>query len=515
MADAGARGARPGFRRSRRVFLRGLGLVYALAFGALWVQLEGLVGAGGIAPAAQTLARWDGWLAGDELARWTQFPTLLWLGGGGAALHALCGLGMAAAAALVLGRLPAFAALVAWACYLSLVVVAEPFTAFQWDTLLLETGLLAVVVAPWTARSRAATDAEPPRAARWLLWLLVFRLMFLSGLVKLTSGDPTWADGTALLHHFATQPLPTPLAWHAHQLPAGVLRAACWGMFAVELGVPFLAFAPRRLRRLAVPPLVLLQVVIALTGNYGFFNVLTAVLCLTLLDDGWLGGAGRGAPEPAPRCGRVQALAASVALLVLGPLGALHVVRAVGHGLDRADLAGLGTPALRAAAPLRAVNSYGLFRVMTTERAEVVVEGSADGVEWEAYRFRYKPGRLDRTPGWVAPHMPRLDWQMWFLPFPWLAGASWQRHSPWFRGLLQSLLEGSDDVRGLLAHDPFPEVPPRFVRARVSRYSFTDAAAREETGAVWLRTPYPDPELVPPISLNPARGGPKRVPGGR
>ncbi len=495
-----------GFRRSRRLFVRGLGLVFAIAFVSLWVQVEALIGSDGIAPAGRELSAWSAYCETAGESRWARFPTLFWIDSSDVALHAVCAVGLVAALAMLAGLVPALASAVACLCYLSLTVVGGAFLSFQWDVLLIETGVLACAYAPWRLRMSAARDREPPRAARWLLWLLLFRLMFLSGAFKLASGDAAWADGSALAFHYETQPLPTPLAWYAHQLPEAVQRWSCMAMFGVELVVPFFVFGPRTLRHLAVVPLVLLQVLIALTGNYGFFNLLTVVLCLTLLDDGALfGSGGAAAPRPA---GIVQRLAAGLLALAVVPLGLLHVVRAAGEWGESEGVARLGDPVLSAVRPLRAVNSYGLFRVMTTERAEGLVEGSADGSEWLAYEFRFKPQGPLPGPGWVAPHMPRLDWQMWFLPFPWFAGASWQQHSPWFRGLLQSLLEGSDDVGGLFAENPFPEVPPRFVRARVLRLSFTDAEVRAETGDVWTLRNYPEGEFVPPISL---KGAPDRT----
>ena len=496
------------YRRSRRLFLRGLALVYACAFVSLWVQVEGLFGNDGIVPIGERLRSLARASESAGVGRWNNWPTLLWfapsswLDQSDALLHAICALGTAASVALFLGWLPAVSAAVAWALYLSVTVIGDPFLSFQWDILLIETGLLAVFYAPWRLRSSARTDDEPPAAARWLLWLLAWRLMFLSGLVKLSSGDATWSTGTALGYHYETQPLPTALAWHAHHLPAGVQRFSCWGMFAIELVVPFFLFGPRRVRPLAVAALVLLQVLIAATGNYGYFNLLTAVLCLSALEDRFLHRTARPADEARP-CPRAQRIGAAVLFVPIAVLGVLHVVRAAGDWAENGDVAAFGREAQRVVAPWRIVNSYGLFRVMTTERAEIVIEGSADGTTWEAYGFRYKPQELAATPRWVAPHMPRLDWQMWFLPFPWFAGHSWQRHSPWFQSLLRRLLEGAPSVRALFAHDPFPKVPPRYVRARVSRYSFTTRAQRAQGGATWHESPYPDEQFVPAISLKP------------
>ena len=134
------------------------------------------------------------------------------------------------------------------------------------------------------------------------------------------------------------------------------------------------------------------------------------------------------------------------------------------------------------ASPLRIVNSYGLFAIMTTTRPEIIVEGSADGVHWLPYEFRYKPGDVTRKPRFMAPHQPRLDWQMWF------AALSEYRREPWFLSFCQRLLEGSRPVLGLLERNPFPRAPPLYVRAVVYDYHFTDASTRRATGAWWRRS---------------------------
>ena len=119
------------------------------------------------------------------------------------------------------------------------------------------------------------------------------------------------------------------------------------------------------------------------------------------------------------------------------------------------------------------MNAYGLFAVMTTERPEIVVEGSEDGETWTPYAFRWKPGDVDRRPRFTTPHLPRLDWQMWFAA---LSGDC--RSQRWFLAFERRLLEGSPDVLRLLKGNPFPTHPPRYLRARLRQYDFTAAGAR-------------------------------------
>src|SRR6185437_4658084 len=251
-------------------------------------------------------------------------------------------------------------------------------------------------------------------SATLLRWLL-FRLYLQSGLVKLQSRDPTWRQCTACAYHYETQPLPTPLGWYAFHLPRPVQIVSTAGALAIELGVPFLVFAPRRLRKAGFWTSIGLQTLIAATGNYGFFNLLTVVLSLWALDDDsfrWLVPAARMSERPE----RGPAWIRTLARLGYRALGATI---AVGSALTfaRRGTGRLAEAALRLGRPLdpfRSVNGYGLFAVMTTARPEIAIEGSDDGRTWREYPFRYKPSELDRAPRWVAPHQPRLDWQMWF-----------------------------------------------------------------------------------------------------
>src|SRR5712671_3084089 len=378
-----------------------------MAFWSLGVQIRGLVGHDGILPADQYMA---GARALAGLSRFWRLPTLAWVSASDGFLQGLCVSGGALAALLVAGVLPSAVLPLLWLIYLSLSIVCRDFLGFQWDTLLLEAGFLAIVLAPLTGRERLRSLVDPPRAAVWLMLWLLFRLMVGSGAVKLTSGDPAWRNLTALAFHFETQPIPTPVAWYAHRLPLWVLKASTIVMFAIEICVPFLIVAPRRLRALAFVPLAGFQALIALTGNYAFFNLLTAALCLFLLDDTALGRWGAFRTGRAATGRARPALVVAVAVTTV-PVSVFAFTGALGIGLPGAALI---DPLANVIAPFRSVNAYGLFAVMTTMRPEIILEGSEDGAAWVEYEFRYQAGDAHRRPPWVAPHQPRLDWQIWF-----------------------------------------------------------------------------------------------------
>jgi hypothetical protein len=362
-----------------------------------------------------------------------------------------------------------------WLIYLSLVVVCRQFLAYQWDTLLLETGFLAIFLAPFTLFDRRSRMHIPPRLAVGLMLWLLFRLTLGSGMVKLTSGDPAWHNLTALTFHFETQPIPNLLAWYAHHLPLWVLKGSTLLVLAIEIAVPFLILAPRRLRAFAFVPLMGLQAMIALTGNYAFFNLLAAALCLFLLDDAAHGSPGISGGSYNPRFRRILIIVVALVTIPVSVRGFLPV-----FGVGRPRL-GVVEPLANAVAPFHIVNTYGLFANMTTVRPEIILEGSDDGAAWMEYEFKYKAGDVHRSPPWVAPHQPRADWEMWFAAYGRF------QEEPWFQSLCARLLEAEPQVLRLIERDPFKGRAPRYLRAVVYRYTFADAEARRRDGVWWRR----------------------------
>jgi hypothetical protein len=470
------------FVRSRWLFLRLLGVVYLLAFASLAIQITGLVGERGILPIGDLLSQVRG-SYGNEAYR--LLPTVVWLSASDAFLSGLCWAGAGLAILLIADVAPVLVLVCLWILYLSLAVAGRVFLNFQWDALLLETGLLACLYAPVRFRSRR--DPEPNPVVRWVVWSLAFKLTFLSGITKILSGDPTWANLTALTFHYETQPIPTWMSWYAHQWPATLHYWSAAGMFAIELAAPFAAFLPARFRRtrlIACLSMIALQVGIGLTGNYGFFNLLAIVLYLALLDDGmlqWLSRLERRKlpPCPEPRAWRLATSSAAIAIAFVSVLAGIEEMQITGRARPWTEGTWAGS-VLTWLSPFRSVNGYGLFRVMTTERPEIVIEVSADGRDWKEYEFRWKAGDPMRRPQFVEPHMPRLDWQMWFAALdPDAAGY-------WLQPLLQRILAGEPAVVRLLGPNPLKQ-RPRFARLVYYDYRFTTRAERAETGAWWKR----------------------------
>ncbi len=461
-----------------------MGLIYLVAFASFGVQALGLIGRHGILPLSEFVSAIGGHLG---LERYWRVPMVFWLSQSDFFIQAICWTGTALSLLLIFNILPRLSWFFLYALYLSIFYAGQIFMGFQWDALLLEAGFLALLLSMAT------------KPGIWLLRWLLFRLMFLSGSVKLLSGDPTWHNLSALSYYFQTEPLPTPLAWYAHHLPQGVLTVSTVMTFVIELGLPFLIFFPRRLRFVAGFGTLMLQVLILLTGNYAFFNLLTMALCLVLFDDAALRKA-----LPRRLIEFVQhqvrsiqpgkivsfAVAAFALLIVFTSLVQLHAVFG-------GQVSAAGIRIIDGIAPLRIVDTYGLFAVMTTTRPEIIVEGSDDGVHWREYAFKYKPGDVMRRPRWNFPHQPRLDWQMWFAA---LGTAS---DNPWFSLFLQRLLENSPEVTALLGSNPFAlsHKPPLYVRALLYDYRYSSREEKAATSAWWVR--QPEGIYYPAIALGP------------
>jgi predicted DCC family thiol-disulfide oxidoreductase YuxK len=506
----------PTYLWARRWFLRALGLTYLIAFVSLWLQVDGLVGSNGVSPLNQFLPA-----VYERFGRsaYSLLPTLCWFDSGNGFLHFLCGGGVVLSLLLILGIAPALSLVALFVFYLSLTIAGQTFLSFQWDILLLETGFLSIFLAPWRLWPRElmlwpgstipATASPVSRPGLFLLKFLLFKLMLMSGVVKLTSGDDCWWNLTALDYHYWSQPLPTVFGWWADKTPEWFKHFSVAFCLVVEIIVPFFIWAPRRPRLIAAGLMIFLQIVIAVTGNYCFFNLLTIALCLLLIDDSVAASLCRGillhrVPDTArqrrgynralPLPDRLCSFAAIAVIITMLPINAWLIFTAFKPDAEwpRPLVAIYGR-----LQSLRIVNGYGLFRVMTKDRDEIVIEGSANGIDWLPYEFKWKPGDVMRAPGWCAPHQPRLDWQMWF------AALGSYRENPWFGRLIVRLLEGSRDVSRLLATNPFPLEPPRYVRASFYRYRFTTLREHRESGAWWKREELR--EYLPTVSLDQLR----------
>ena len=464
---------------ARFLIERGLGALYLVAFVVAARQFPALCGERGLEPATE-------WLGVTTFRR---SPSLFhWLGYSDSKLRAVAWLGIAISLALLVG-LPQAAALpvtmlawfALWVLYQSIVNIGGSFYSFGWETLLLEAGFLAIFL----GNAAIAPPLLVIMAFRWL----AFRVEFGAGLIKLR-GDPCWRDLTCMNYHHETQPMPNPLSWLFHHLPWPIHRVEAIGNFVAQLVLPFGLFLPQPFASIAGALMIATQLYLVVSGNYAWLNWVTIVVMTSALADSVLRTTlpiGTPAFEPTPLWfdGAVIALALLVVILSYFPVrNLLSRHQAMNASFD----------------PFRLVNTYGAFGSVSRHRDEVIVEGTAGELGWDAewreYEFKGKPGDVRRMPRQFAPYHLRLDWLMWFLPLSPIYGERW------FVPFLGKLLEGDKPTLALMRVNPFPDAPPTYVRARLFRYRFTTWRERRETGAWWSRELIG--EYVPAIRLRAA-----------
>jgi len=453
------------------LFIKLLAVIYCVAFASLAVQITGLVGENGILPLSELLSQLE---QRHGISAWWRLPTLFWLNSSDWFLLIVSWAGCAFSLLLLLGFFPRLSLLSLFVLYLSLFHAGQTFLSFQWDTLLLECGFLAIFLLN-----------NPSYLLIFLYHWLLFRLRFLSGLSKLLSGDPSWSGLTTLNYYFETQPLPHIGAWYAHQLPELILKGGTLGVLLMELVVPFFIFLPRKFRIFAAVSTIILQLIIIATSNHNFINLLTILLCLFLLDD--------------------KIIVRFLPNRLLKSVDKKEIVSVTWHSLVKKWMTGVIAimvlmvsltqiywyvfnqslqPPFRNIAVLGSRYGFGnvfhVFPTMQTERHEFQIEGSYDGENWYAYEFKYKPGPLSKSPRFNVPHQPRLDWMIWFVPpqFPAM--------NEWFESFMYRLWKNEKKVTELLEHNPFKDQEaPKFLRVLVFRYHFTKQKEKQETENWW------------------------------
>jgi lipase maturation factor 1 len=532
---------------ARWIVLRALGLIYFSAFFSLVFQILGLIGPQGIFPAGQYLEQVSQHYGSS---RYFYAPTLAWISSGPHMLLAWCWIGMIAALLVTINFWPRGMLLICFLCFLSFIGAAGEFSEYQSDGMLLEMGFLALFFAPAGFWPRWGIGSPPSRASYFLLQWEWFRIYFESGIGKLLSHDPSWRNFTAMDQYYQNGPLPTWIGWYVQHLPHGFQAATVALTLALEIGLVWLAWLPRRWHT----PTVLFFIVtpweigIILTANYAFLNYLVLTLGFLLLDDGFLarfvperyrralpisvelarGELGQVSPpvqEPSiadlsemrATPGQPQAHAARAAPPSPGApstwqqfrphLKALWLsVSAVLLGLIFYDTtvellwmlfphAPFPTTPVLALEPFRIANQYGLFEVMTPDRYEIEFQGSDDGMHWTPYPFRYKPQDVSKPPGIYAPYQPRFDWNLWFASL-----SDWRRDPITIR-TEEALLGGSKDVLQLFASNPFVAHPPKYIRAVLWQYWFSTPQQKHTQGVWWTRRLLG--YYAPPLELGP------------
>jgi Lipase maturation factor len=461
---------------TRTVFQRGMALLYLVAFINAVNQFKPLLGERGLLPVTV-------WV---KEVPFRATPSLFYLAPRDSAFTVAAWLGVLLSCAAFSGFSERYSTWVSslvwgglWLLYISFVNVGQTFYAFGWESILLEAGFYTMFL----GSSRVDPQMLPIILLRWLC----FRVMFGAGLIKLR-GDPCWRDMTCLDYHYETQPMPNPLSWYFHWGPMWTHRAGVWFNHVAELISPFGYFMPQPVAAICGIVTIAFQGMIMASGNLSWLNLLTIVLAIPMLDDRVLGFL---LPLHAPALSTAS-VTHRVAIAALTVVVAVLSIKPILNMLSPQQIMNTSFN------PLHLVGTYGAFGSITKVRYEVVVEGTDEAVltqstQWREYEFRGKPNDTGRLPPQVAPYHLRLDWLMWFA-----AMSSYPEH-PWFVHFVAKLLEGDKDTLSLLHSNPFPNKPPRYVRAELYEYHFTNPDERKRTGQWWKRrlaAPY-----FPTVSL--------------
>lgn len=458
---------------TRLLLQKGLALIYLIAFVAILHQFKPLLGENGLLPVHQFV----------KIASFWQSPSIFFWIPKDAAFMTLGWVGVVLAIFAILGFSEKFGNGVSmavwallWVLYLSYVNVGQTFYAFGWESLLLEAGFYAIFL--------GSASSAPSIFTIFLMRWLLFRLMFGAGLIKIR-GDECWRDFTCLNYHYETQPIPNPFSWYFHWLPKWFHGLSVFWNHIVELVVPFMYFLPQPFAAIAGIITFSFHGWLMASGNFAFLGFLTMVLSVSTIPDKFLRyalplGAGTLSPPSTPYLYAVYAVTALVLLLSYFPVKNLLSSRQIMNFSFN---------------PLHLVGTYGAFGSITRPRYEVIVEGTSDSeitpkTKWQEYEFIGKPGGLFRRPPQIAPYHLRLDWLMWFQPFRAQVterGVAVYGYDPWFVHFMAKLLQGDKGILSLIRKNPFPEKPPRFVRALFYEYHFTTPEEKKKTGAWWRR----------------------------
>ncbi|KZS84519.1 hypothetical protein B4U45_16315 [Mycobacterium persicum] len=474
----------PDYWLGRMVLERGTAVIYLTAFVAAALQFRALIGEQGMLPVPRYVAERSFW----------QTPSLFHLRYSDRLFAAACWFGALLSAAVVTGLadlVPLWAAmlmwLTLWLLYLSIVNVGQVWYGFGWESLLLETGFLMIFL----GNARVA----PPILTLWLLRWLLFRVEFGAGLIKMR-GDPCWRNLTCLYYHHETQPMPGPLSWFFHHLPKPLHRIEVAGNHFAQLVVPFGLFAPQPVASIAAAVIIVTQLWLVLSGNFSWLNWLTILLACSAVDQASLAAVLPVPAQPAlagpPLWFTVLVFVLAAAVLILSYWPARNMLST----RQRMNMS---------FNPFHLINTYGAFGSISRTRHEVVIEGTAEDeitgdTVWQEYEFKGKPGSVRRLPRQWAPYHLRLDWLMWF------AAISPGYALPWMTPLLTRLLRNDRPTLKLLRCNPFPDVPPRYVRAQIYQYRFTTFQELRRDHAWWHRTLVGS--YVRPMSLGRAKSPP-------
>jgi hypothetical protein len=474
------------------MILRLLGMVYAISFLVAINEIIPLIGSHGLTPIGLYLKNVSASL-GSNGAGFARLPSLFWFWHSDGTLLTFAWIGFLLSLVVVAGFANAPLLTILWLLYMSFVHTGQEWYSYGWEIQLTETGFLAIFLCP-LVDMRPFPKRETPMPVIILFRWLIFRIMLGAGLIKIR-GDVIWRNATALYYHFETQPIPGPLSRWFHFLPHTILKIGVWFNWVAELIAPIFVFWPRVARHIAGVIIVLFQLSLVVSGNLSFLNWLTIIPALACFDDGFWSKI---LPRKLVHMAQTAAEHAepskpmiTIAWIVTVVIGFLSFQPAV-NMLSSRQIMNTSFD------PLDLVNTYGAFGSVGEERYNVIFEGTTDEdttdkANWKPYIYKGLPVLLDKRPPQIAPYQLRLDWQMWF------ASMSSAGEYPWTVNLVSKLLHNDRAAASLFAVNPFPDTPPRYIRAILYRYSF----AEKNANGIWWNRERIDVWLPPMSAADP------------
>lgn len=424
---------------------QGIGFLSLLAWLSLGIELNVLLGPEGIYPIEVTMR------LVSETHEFGTFPTHFWWDTKGHSLWLGVWIGVLTCVMAMANCFSRPALVINGFLYLSYCTVGRDFFSFQWDSLMVELCGIAALIPTHLTSHRS----------RWLPRLLLFKIMFFSGIAKWQSHLGDWQDGTAMTYYYETAPIPTWVGWMAHHLPTWWHHFESWWALFFELAVPFLLFGPLKIRWIAGAIFALFFVVDVATANYGFFVPQAAFLTLLCCI------------EPKVNDNTLKWSAVQNGLTIGG-----FVFISTAIGLNRFTESRIMTTITEPAQRYHLVNAYHLFGHITRERIEPVFAILQNG-EWTELEFRAKPGNPMRAPRFLTPFQPRVDFRLWFY------GLSYQRGSPpYVERLLERLCNAPEAIQGLFETKVHA---PEAVELRFYEYRYCSPTEKAQSGCWWSR----------------------------
>ena len=492
-------------------FVRAIGAVWFINFTDLNRQLNGLFGSKGLIPVSDfTQSIW----ANTEtplIEKLVDCPSLFLFFPQDGAMRLLAVAGLLLAVSVMAGYRSRLCFALLFVIYASFVNTGQALYSFQWDALILETTFLAILLpdsGKFFSRSQGAS-----KVASWLFLWLLFRLYIESGVAKLFWGPESWATLKAMSHYYETAPIPTPLAHAAHFLPEWWHRFETGATLAIEILIPGFIMGGRWMRRAAFIIFTLFQIAIIATANYGIFNYTTLCLHLFLLKDDDIRSLCRMIPALQKRISFANAGDASASkrmYFLAAVIVAFSVIEfmmlAGGRGIHQTVVGKIQ----RYTGATRIASRYHLFGPIDPIRYELVIEGTADGGNWLEYQFRYKADDLFKSPRFIAPFHPRVDFRLWFerypvrwenTPFPFPEISAHPSTLPNYLGnLLAQCFENPEEAERHFLMMPLDQSRPVELRVAYYHYQMAEDKFVDGKKQFWTRTlagyVYIDPLLT-------------------